>query len=205
MPGLQVYDTTLGSTQILLTRNRCEDLCLKSIKNNLRRNVKNETQKAQISHGQDSELSMEKEMRSGDFGVPETKAPHVRRGVRRQDSADICMHTEALALLSAQRGLSSRLHPVPCCRWNLPALSPGCWGSLLRALEDPASHILDVLGGGSLNADYWFHWSSPSPSFFPRRLLKCHWVNIADKKNDEPKNHISTWTNLLFVDLITWS
>lgn len=38
---------------------------------------------------------------------------------------------------------------------------------------------------------------------FPRRLLKRHWVNIADKKNDEPKNHISTWTNSLFVDLIT--
>lgn len=55
-------------------------------------------------------------------------------------------------------------------------------GSMLRALADSASHIPDVLGGGFLNADYWFHWSSQSTSIFPRRLLKCHSVNIADKK-----------------------
>lgn len=144
-------------------------------------------------------------MRSGDFGVPETKAPLVRCGVGRWHSADIGTHTEALALLHAQRGFRPSLHLGSCCRWKLPVQRPGCWESMLRALEDPASHIPDVLGGGFLNADYWFHWSSQSTSFFPRRLLKCHWVNIADKKNDEPKNHISTWTNLLFVDLITWS
>lgn len=144
-------------------------------------------------------------MRSGDFGVPETKAPLVRCGVGRWHSADIGTHTEALALLRAQRGFRPSLHLGSCCRWKLPVQRPGCWESMLRALEDPASHTPDVLGGGFLNADYWFHWSSQSTSFFPRRLLKCHWVNIADKKNDEPKNHISTWTNLLFVDLITWS
>lgn len=121
-------------------------------------------------------------MRSGDFGVPETKAPLVRCGVGRWHSADIGTHTEALALLRAQRGFRPSLHLGSCCRWKLPVQRPGCWESMLRALEDPASHIPDVLGGGFLNADYWFHWSSQSTSFFPRRLLKCHWVNIADKK-----------------------
>lgn len=120
-------------------------------------------------------------MRSGDFGVPETKAPLVRCGVGRRHSADIGTHGPA--------GFTEGLQ-VQSIFWVLLLAADGssqlnaqaAEGSMLRALADPASHIPDVLGGGFLNADYWFHWSSQSTSIFPRRLLKCHWVNIAVKK-----------------------
>lgn len=72
-------------------------------------------------------------------------------------------------------------------RRTQPATS---WTSLEEALWTQITDFIEVVN---------------QPPFSPRRLLKCHWVNIADKKNDEPKNHISTWTNLLFVDLSTWS
>lgn len=162
--------------------------------------------KPKISIASDSELAIEKEMRWGDFDVPETKAPLVRCGVGRQHSADIGIHRSTDPAAFTEGLHSGQVYILGLAADGSSQLSAqAAEGSMLRALVDPASHIPDVLGGGFLNADYWFHWSSQSTSIFPRRLLKCHSVNIADKKNDEPKNHISTWTNLLFVDLITWS
>lgn len=84
-----------------------------------------------ISIASDSELAIEKEMRSGDFGLPETKAPLLRCGVGRRHSADTGTYTEALALLHAQKGFIQ----VKYTFWVLLQMeAPSSMPRLLRGL-----------------------------------------------------------------------